>query len=271
MTRFSTNQVAGLIGLKPPQIRRCVQRALICPARGRAGEFRFDFQDIVLLRTLKRLLDARVSTRRASRALGHLRAQLSDAQSLSGVRILALGRAVVTRADRALWETETGQGCFDFDASVEGCEIERIDPQALVILRELDGFDSDAWYNLGLDLEDVDVARACEAYRRSIDLDPANVDAHVNLGRLSQLGGDLMEAIDCYRRALAFAPSHPLALYNLGTVYDELDELDKALRLYLQAASVPDAHFNSARIFERLGDEVSARRHLRTYERLTSG
>ncbi|MGA1370405.1 MAG: tetratricopeptide repeat protein [Pseudomonadales bacterium] len=268
MTRFSTNQVAELIGLNAPQIRRCVQRELINPERGRAGEFRFEFRDVVLLRTWKRLLDARVSAQRASRALGQLRSQLSASQTLSGIRVLAVGCSVVTRADQALWEAETGQGCFDFEPADSVGEITRIDPESVILLRELDGFDSDAWYNLGLDLEDVDAARAAEAYRRAIDIDPANVDAHVNLGRLAQLGGDLMEAIDCYRRALAFAPSHALALYNLGTVYDELDEFEQALRLYMQAASVPDAHFNCSRIFERLGDQVSARRHLRNYERM---
>ena len=63
-------------------------------------------------------------------------------------------------------------------------------------------------------------------------------------------------------------PNHQLALYNLGTVFDELNELESAADFYQRAPSVPDAHFNLARISELLGDELSARRHMRQYRQL---
>ncbi|MEJ2090543.1 MAG: helix-turn-helix domain-containing protein, partial [Gammaproteobacteria bacterium] len=69
-------EVADLIGLKPDQVRHYVRRALVEPVRGDKGEYRFNFQDVVLLRTAKGLLDANVSARKANKAL--LKLQLSS-------------------------------------------------------------------------------------------------------------------------------------------------------------------------------------------------
>ena len=73
---FSTSEVAELIGLNADQVRHYVRRKLIQPARGERDEFRFSFQDVVLLRTAKSLMDASVSTRKAYRALVKLKSEL---------------------------------------------------------------------------------------------------------------------------------------------------------------------------------------------------
>ncbi|GIT39286.1 MAG: hypothetical protein Ct9H300mP8_04820 [Gammaproteobacteria bacterium] len=62
---YSTRQVAGLTGLPLRQIRHFVERGLIEPERGDRFEYRFGFQDLVLLRTARRLLDGDVKVRRA--------------------------------------------------------------------------------------------------------------------------------------------------------------------------------------------------------------
>ena len=99
-------------------------------------------------------------------------------------------------------------------------------------------------------------------------MDPENADAHVNLGRLCQLRGDLKRAKQHYHRALETTPSHQLAHYNMGTVFDELDEIDLAVKFYRKALSVADAHYNLARIYEIRGDQLSSLRHLRQYRTL---
>ena len=99
-------------------------------------------------------------------------------------------------------------------------------------------------------------------------LDPFNADAHVNLGRLYQLSGDLKGATRHYQLALATRPEHQLANYNLGTIFDEQDDCERAEMFYRKANMVPDAHYNLARIHELAGDEINARRHLRLYHRL---
>ena len=267
LSGYTTSEVSELIGLKPAQVRHFVRRSLLIPERGEHGEYRFDFQDVVLLRTAKSLLEARVSPRRALRALLKVRSGLED-RRLTSVRVFADGNNVLVREDNRLWEAETGQSHFDFEANDAGPEVARIGQRNLIVAREPESLDSDDWYNLGLDLEDAHSPRAIDAYAKALQLNPRNADAHVNLGRLLQLGGDIKRAKRHYERALDLVPNHQLALYNLGTVFDELNEFDAAAEYYVRAPAVPDAHYNLARIFEILGDELSARRHMRNYRQL---
>ena len=268
MSGYTTREVAELIGLKSDQVRHFVRRKLVHPARGKRGEFRFSFQDVVLLRTAKGLMDAKVSSRKAYRALVKLRAEMAQVKSLSAVRIYANGSNVVIRDDKHVWEVETGQATLEFASQDLVGQVAGIaDQHVLEAVRDSD-LDTDEWYNLGLDLEEVEPNKAPDAYKQAIRLDPKNADAHVNLGRLYQLKGDLKHAKRHYELALRANPIHQLAFYNLGTVFDELDEADKAADYYGKAPDIPDAHYNLARIFELGGDEVGALRHMRQYRDL---
>lgn len=269
MSGYSTKQVAELIGINSDQVRHYVRRKLVQPERGERREFRFSFQDVVLLRTAKGLLDAKVSTRKAYRALVKLKAELAQAKTLASLRIYANGSDVVVRDDANTWEVETGQTTLDFSMQdLAGDLAGKVAQIAAKHVRQAEtasDLDTDEWYNLGLDLEEVEPKKAPDAYKQAIRLDPKNADAHVNLGRLYQLDGDLKYAKRHYELALTARPGHQLAYYNLGTVFDELDEVDKAAEFYQKAPEVPDAHFNLARISELDGDEVSALRHMRHY------
>ena len=265
---YATRDVSELIGLNADQVRHYVRRGLLTPARGPGGEYRFSFQDVVLLRTAKGLLDAEVSARRAYKVLLKLKAELAEVKSLSAVRIFADGNNVVVREDSSVWNAESGQGHLNFAVSELAdnvAALEQRDRRTRTVPEELD---SDDWYNLGLDLEEVEPERAPEAYLRAISLDPTNADALVNLGRLFQLKGQLKQARRYYRKALECDGEHQLALYNLGTLFDELEELDTAAEYYRRALRIPDAHYNLARICEIRGDELAALRHLRQYQQL---
>lgn len=267
MSGYATQDVSDLIGLSPSQVRHYAHRGLLRPDRGDRGEYRFSFQDVVLLRTAKGLLDASVPARKAYKVLLKLKGELNALKSLTAVRIFADGANVVVREDNSLWNAETGQGHLDFSIDAGPADVATLGRQVPTD-EEIDALDSDDWYNLGLDLEEVDPDRAPEAYQRAIALDPKNTDAYVNLGRLHQLHGQLKQAKKLYQTALEQMPEHPLALYNLGTLFDELEEYDTAIAYYRQALVVPDAHFNLARIYELKGDELAALRHLRRYRQL---
>jgi tetratricopeptide (TPR) repeat protein len=268
MSGYRTKEVAELIGLNTDQVRHYVRRRLVVPGRGERGEFRFSFQDVVLLKTAKGLMDASVSTRKAYRALIKLKKELEQVKSLSSVRIYADGTTVVVRDDTHVWEVETGQTQLDFSTQELAGNVAEIADKHVQDAAVADDLDTDEWYNLGLDLEEVDPEKAPDAYKQAIRLDPKNADAHVNLGRLYQLGGDLKHAKRHYELALTARPGHQLAYYNLGTVFDELDEMNQAAEFYQQAPGIPDAHYNLARIRELQGDEVSALRHMRQYRDL---
>lgn len=269
MSGYTTHDTSELIGLTEDQVRHYVRRGLLSPARGRRNEYRFSFQDIVLLRTAKGLLDAAVTPRKAYRVLLKLKDELNSVKNLTAMRIMADGANVVVKEENVLWNAETGQGHLDFTVRELAGSVANLAERNLIETREFEELDSDDWYNLGLDLEEVDPERAPEAYLRAISLDPKNADAHVNLGRLHQLRGNLRRAKQHYHLALDQVRDHQLALYNLGTLFDELDELETAMDYYRRAESVPDAHYNLARIFELKGDELAALRHMRQYRTLT--
>ena len=272
MNGYSTQEVAHLVGMKPAQVRHFVRRKLLQPGKGPKGEYRFAFQDMVLLRTAKGLIESDISARALFRALRGLQAGTKAPAKLSSLRMEAHSGAVVVRNDDKLWNAQTGQGCLEFkpsrrsggkDGSLaslwNGVEDELRDPEAL---------DSDEWHQLGVDLEDWDAGKAFEAYERAIALNPNNADAHVNIGRLYQLKGNLKNAKRHYEMAVEASPHHQLAHYNLGTLFDELSEGELAARFYRKAPDVPDAHYNLARIFHQRGDELACRRHRQQYQRL---
>ena len=266
---YSTREVAGLIGLKPSQVRHYVRRELLCPLRGANREYRFGFQDIVLLRTAKGLIDAGVGTRKVYKALTKLKDELKSLSSLTSVRIFADGGNVFVSSEQQTWDVATGQERFDFAVRDLADNVANLANDHVAAAVETEDLSSDEWYNLGLDLEEVDAGKAPECYRRALKLDPRNADAHVNLGRLYQLKGDFKQARHHYGRAVAAFGDHQLAQYNLGTIFDELDEFEKATEHYRLAPDVADAHYNLARIFRLKGDQVSALRHLRLYQKLS--
>lgn len=266
---YTTREVAELTGLSVDQVRHYIRRGLIAPRRGERDEYRFEFPDVVLLRTARALRDASVSPRRTMRALTRLKTELGEAESLASLRILESGGEVVVRHNDALWDASSGQGHFNFSVGELAGQVARLDRQQPVV--PPDELDSDDFYNLGVDLEDVDPLGAEQAYRQSLSLDPDNVDAYVNLGRLLQCDGQFKAAAEQYAAALARRPAHQLALYNLGTLYDEREDMESAMACYQQADDVADAHYNLCRIFEIRGDQVAALRHLRRYRQLVDG
>ena len=275
---YGTREVAELIGFSRDQVRRFARRGIVHPSRGVRAEYRFSFQDVALMRAARRLVDAKVPMRRVFEALDRLQRRENVPPSLSAVRIAAEGSTVVVHDAHTVWEALSGQCRLQLPGAGSARpsaakprgrapgHVGRGRRSATVV--EINTLSSDDWYNLGLDLEEVEPGRAPEAYRRSIALDPANADAHVNLGRLYQIAGDLKRAKRHYRRALESAPAHELACYNMGTVFDELEESDIALDYYRRAVSIPDAHYNLARIFGLRGDELSSLRHLKRYRQL---
>ena len=183
-----------MLGLSAGQIRAWAARGFLTPERDTDGDLRFGFQDLVILRTAGELTAAHIPTRKIRRVLESVREQLPEGRSIAGVRIAADGERVVVRDGTVVWNPESGQSLFDF--SVEEIA-EKTKPIALAAVREAktkkeDDLDADAWYELAADLELSDPA---EAYRRAIELDPDNADAHYNLAGILERSGDKAGAV----------------------------------------------------------------------------
>ncbi len=269
MSGYSTRNVADIVGMTPSQVRHFVRRKLLSPAKGVNGEHRFDFKDLVLLRTAKSMIDAEVSPRSLFRAMTRLKASFASTEALSAVRLLAQGDGVVVRTKDRHWNAETGQGCLDFAQRVSGDTVTVLWEGRDIAPGEVDELSASEWCQLGVDLEEWNVGKAMEAYQKAVLSDPNCADAWVNLGRLHQLKGNLKEAKRHYELAVEAVPGHQLANYNLGTIFDELNEGELATQFYAKAPDVPDAHFNLARLSRRRGDELAYRRHQQRYMSLT--
>ena len=93
---YAVRDVARLTGLAVPQILGFVRAGTVAPRRGPRREYRFSFQDLVVLRTARDLL-AKVSPRKLHRALRRLRERLPNGRQLATVRIAWEGDELVVR------------------------------------------------------------------------------------------------------------------------------------------------------------------------------
>ncbi len=273
---YSTREVAELLHLPEARVRAFARAGFLHPTRGERSEYRFSFQDIVLLRAAKQLDDAAVPSKRVWKALRSLQEQLPANRSLATVRISAAGDDVVVRDSAAAWEPYSGQAVLEFDVGELAQEAAPMVRQAARHAREADDDETtaDDWYRIAIDLETVGAEeRAVDAYERALEADPDHGEARINLGRLLHAAGRLRQAERHYRTVIEKSPSNALALFNLGVVLDDQGQAIAAREAYEAAleadADFADAHFNLARLHERSGQTAQALRHLSRYRVLT--
>lgn len=267
---LSTAEVTRLLGLDERRVREWARSGL-CRAARRGRRYAFSFQDLVVLRAAKALLDAQVPAARIRRAMSALARQLPEGAPPSGLRIFADGRDVAVRAAGARWQPTTGQTLFEFEVDGLAALIDRnlgggpagsTDPKAAA--REA--------FERGLALEDRDPDAAAEAYGRALGLDPDLTDAYVNLGRLRHEGGHPGEAGRLYHLALERSPGDPVLHFNLALALEDTRGAEAAIRHYERALALDpdfaDAHYNLAGLYEQAGRAADALRHYRDYRRL---
>ena len=255
-------------------MRAFARDGFLTPGRGPRGELQFSFQDLVILRTAKGLVAARIATRRIRRALKRLRAQLPRGRSLAELRIAAEGDRIVVSDGEATWSPESEQTQLDFAVSELATKAAPMARRAARAAREVeDELSAADWYELGLELEVAAPGEARDAYRRALELDAHHADAHVNLGRLLHDQGLVEEAERHYRLALRETPDHATAAYDLGIALEDLGRPADAIEAYRAALvtdpHLADAHYNIARLYEKVGKKAAALRHFSAYRRLT--
>lgn len=274
MTKFSTREVAKIAVLPEARIRSCVRAGLLAPRRGRQGQLEWSFQDLLLLKTTKGLLDARIPMGRIRRMMASLKRQLPDEQTLSSLTIYADGRRVVAWDGTARWQPDSGQFLFNFDVQTVAAKVnlpERLPRPASDTIREPTRT-AEQWFDLGCELDASSPEEARQAYQQALELDPLLADAHVNLGRLYHAANQPAQAEAHYRAAAQQMPDDPIAHFNLAVLLEERGRADEAIQAYqcaLQAdPSFADAHYNLGLLFDALGKRALAITHLRTARKL---
>jgi tetratricopeptide (TPR) repeat protein len=271
---YSTREVAEIAGLPAAQVRRWARAGLVTPHKDGRGCWRYSFQDLALLRTARKLLDAPLTLNRVTRTLRLLRAQLPPGRPLSAVRILVNGSRVVVKDRLASWEPASRQGTLDFDPKALSSQIApKFAPRRKSERRPASSHSAADLYQSALDLELAGRAdEAQQTYRDALQRDPTLVSARINLGRLLHNANRTAEAEALYRAALEQDPGNVLATFNLGVALEDQGLTDAAIDAYRRTLAIDeayaDAHFNLSRLLETAGDKRAALRHLIRFKRL---
>jgi tetratricopeptide (TPR) repeat protein len=268
MKGYSTQNVAELLELSPKFIREIARAGILEPARTAGNQYRFDFQDIIVLRTAKELMQSGVRRSEINHALFKLKSKLPWNRPLTSLRITGDGGAVVIREADQVYDAETGQIHFNFSVADLAGTVAPLARQAVEDARTSDQLSSDDWFDLGVDLEAVSPQDAPAAYLRALELDPYHSDAHVNIGRLLQEAGEYESAKEHYNYALDVEADNVLAAFNLGTLFEDMGRIQDAIHAYKRASNLADAHYNLSRLYELVGEHAQALKHLKTYRSL---
>jgi tetratricopeptide (TPR) repeat protein len=268
---YTLRSIREMLGLSRTVLAGFIDAGFVQPLRGARNEYRFTFQDVVLLRTAQGLQAANIPSRKILRSLRRLKAALPLELPLSGLRITAVGSDIVVRNGASQWDAESGQLLMDFEvAPVRGAvAFLQHAPAAEVPAPK----DADEWFVRAEELEEVEAHAAAEAaYRRALELAPTHADAWLNLGAMMCEARRCEEALALYDKALKHCPAEPLlhfnraiALEDQGRIADAIASYEACLRL---APDFADAHFNAARLHEQAGNAQKAVRHLSAYRRL---
>lgn len=277
MQTFSVQDVERVLRLSRSTIRGLIKTGFVQPARGPKRQLQFSFQDLIVLRAARALLEAKISRRRINRSLEDLRRHLPEQMPLSGLSISAIGDRVVVRDGQNHFQVDDGQYVLGLDVSVENGLIRVVEHKetvATAAAKTPPAQTADDWFDKALSLEDADARAAQAAYEKVLELEPDYVSAWINLGRLLHARHDEKKAEVIYRRGLQECGANPTLMFNLGVVLEDLDRIDDAIEAYQTVLSedpnLADAHFNLARLYEVQGKEQHAIRHLGQYRRLVN-
>jgi tetratricopeptide (TPR) repeat protein len=273
MPSYSVRDVERVLHLSAGTTRGLIRAGFVSPSRGAKREYRFSFQDLIVLRTARALIQAKVPRQRIRRSLESLKRELPESVPLSGLAICAVGERVVVREGESRWQADSGQYLLGLDVSMQNGVLNVVEharqPAAAAAAAPAVPRD---WFAEGLALEATEPKAALVAYRRAAESDPDNPAAWINLGRLLHEQGATLEAESVYRRALEQVGPDPLLLFNQGVLLEDLGRTAAALAAYSQAVAgdpdLADGHYNLARLYESLGEPQQAIRHLGQYRRL---
>jgi tetratricopeptide (TPR) repeat protein len=265
---YSLRDVGKLLGLPRSIICGLIDAGFVSPSRGRRREYRFSFQDLVVLRAAAALVDARLPTTKILRSLRRLRTQIPPQIPLSGLRVEAVGDAVVVREGNAQWQTHDGQYVLRFHVESPGGRLAFLDvPTPPAALSDDDLFDQ------AVDAEERNPVAAIEFYRLALAANPKHADAYTNLGRLLHARQQFDESEAVYRMGLTHCGRDPTLLFNLAIVLEDAKRPADAADMYraalVEAPDLREAHYNLALLCEAAGQKQEAIRHLSAYRKLS--
>ncbi|HTX23834.1 MAG TPA: tetratricopeptide repeat protein [Steroidobacteraceae bacterium] len=273
MHLYNVRDVERVLQLPRSTLQSLIKIGFVRPARGPRREYLFSFQDLIVLRTARALIEANVPRKRIRRSLESLRRHLPETMPLSGLSICAVGDRVVVRDGTRHWQADDGQYLLGLDVTLQNGVLHVVEHQDQPpAARETHAKNAAEWFAEALELESTNPPEALRAYQRSVEADPDNLGAWINRGRLLHEQGDTRQAERVYRSAIEHCGTDALLMFNLGVLMEDLGKPDAALEAYHTAINedpnLADCHYNLARLYESQGKSQHAIRHLGQYRRL---
>ena len=269
MQSLGTKEVATLLGISEPRVRRFVHAGFLSPSRTSRGAFVFTFRDLVLMRTAKGLVQERVSARRMQAVLRKLRKQLPEDKHLAGVRVFVDGKDVVVQDADAIWNPESGQSLFDFDVGALEAEVQKLRPKPRLAKSVPIG--ADGWHRRGVEASDP--AEAIAAFRHAIACDPEHFEALLSWGAASRSQSDLEAACTLFSRAKALRPEDPIPSFELARTHQLIGDVASAVDGFRAAIEIEplyrDAYLYLARLYEQTGETQLALRMWSDWRKLS--
>lgn len=265
---YGVRDVENLLRLPRHTIRALIAAGFVAPKRGPRNAWLFSFQDLIVLRTAQALAAAHVPARRITRSVKELRRHLPEAMPLCGLSICAVGDRVAVREGHNRWQADSGQYLLAFDGDPDNGSLTVIEPPRSTRPAAA----AQVWFEQAVALEAREPQAAMEAYRRALEMEPAHLNASINLGRLLHEAGQLATAEEVYRAAMNASVPDPVLLFNLGVLLHDRGRTPEAREAYEMALQrdpdFADCHYNLALLFEELGRPKEAIRHMSQYRRL---
>ena len=296
--QFSTRDAARILNDTEARVRNLAKIGGVVPREDRGERPQFSFQELLLLRTTRGLLDAGIPPRRVRRVWSSLRRQLEADLPLTSVRILADGDRAVAWHGNASWQPDSGQFLLHFDSAdlaeaAPSVALEDLQAPAPALAPPQEAREVPARPRLRM------VPRLADAETTPARTDSmpavAGVDPEIISGSFERtrkprraapptvspeqwfhIGCELeeaspVEARHAYLLALDGDPDYADAHINLGRLHHEDRELVDAERHYREAIRcAPDefiGHFNLAVLLEdRGGMDEAARAYRRALE-----
>lgn len=265
MQTYSTRNAARILQSTEARVRHWARLGGVVPQTSPSGRLKFTFQQLLLLKTTRGLLDAGIPARRVRRIWSSLRRQLSDDMPLTSIRILANGDRAVAWDGKTSWQPDSGQFLLDFDAGefAEQAGVEEAKEAEMVQFERASagGGARDAQADAAV-ITAWDSAKASKRGAATLEVEDAAEARSLTAEQWFHLGCELetespVEARQAYLQTVALDPDFGDAHLNLGRLLHEEGELGKAEAHYQNAVrcSPDDAtcHFNLAVLYEDRG------------------
>jgi len=258
---FTTRSAARILAVSPDRIRYWVKRRLIQPSATEGRQYRFAFNDLLVMRLAKELLPSRRHLETIQRCFDRVRGLIGPARPMTSLRLCNEDGRIVVRERRIAFEAESGQLILDFDslpaafAADEEPNAKRTRPPARVSAASQEAL----------------LAR--RMFTELLASGARNAEVHLKIAAVLERDADLSAALKHLLSAAAIEPSNAEVHERLGTLYRGRGEDDNAIRSFQRALECDPTligpHRNLAELYEQSGRKRDALRHLSAVNRLT--